>query len=106
MEYCFLRSGAGRLPGRRSPTTRARLLIDYAGEDRAVAQSRTGTKSKSPLAPQLAAFIAMRHSWEGTMTTLQAFLLGMMVAWTPSLVLLGWYLLLEDRQKGVTQEPA
>jgi hypothetical protein len=35
------------------------------------------------------------------MTTLQAFLFGMMVAWTPSLVLLGWFL----RQKGVT-EPA
>jgi hypothetical protein len=41
-----------------------------------------------------------------TMTTLQAFLLGMMVAWTPSLVLLGWFLLLEDRQKGVNEEPA
>jgi hypothetical protein len=43
-------------------------------------------------------------------TTLQAFLLGMMVAWTPSLVLLGWFLfldlLLEDRQKGVTEKPA
>jgi hypothetical protein len=32
------------------------------------------------------------------MTTLQAFLLGMMVAWTPSLILLGWFLLLEDRK--------
>jgi hypothetical protein len=40
------------------------------------------------------------------MTTLQAFLLGMMVAWTPSLVLLGWFLLLEDRQNGATEEPA
>jgi hypothetical protein len=27
------------------------------------------------------------------MTTLQAFLLGMVVAWTPSLLLLGWFLL-------------
>jgi hypothetical protein len=27
------------------------------------------------------------------MTTLQAFLLGIMVAWTPSLLLLGWFLL-------------
>jgi hypothetical protein len=63
-------------------------------------------KSKSPLAPQLAALIAMRHSWEGTITTLQAFLLGMMVAWTPSLILLGWFLLLEDRQKGVPEKPA
>jgi hypothetical protein len=26
------------------------------------------------------------------MTTLQAFLLGMMVAWTPSLVIFGWFL--------------
>jgi hypothetical protein len=40
------------------------------------------------------------------MTTLQAFMLGIMVAWTPSLVLLGWLLLLEDRQNGVTQKPA
>jgi hypothetical protein len=43
------------------------------------------------------------------MTTLQAFLLGMMVAWTPSLLLLGWFLLfpdLADRQNGVTDEPA
>jgi hypothetical protein len=50
------------------------------------------------------------------MTTLQAFLLGMMVAWTPSLVLLGWFLLrraisgpsrlLEDRKNGVTDKPA
>jgi hypothetical protein len=47
-----------------------------------------------------------RLTEERTMTTLQAFLLGMMVAWTPSLVLLGWFLLLEDRQKGVTEEPA
>ena len=27
------------------------------------------------------------------MTNLQAFLLGIMVAWSPSLLLLGWYLL-------------
>ena len=27
------------------------------------------------------------------MTTLQAFLLGIMVAWTPALLVLGWYLL-------------
>jgi hypothetical protein len=50
------------------------------------------------------------------MTTLQAFLLGMMVAWTPSLILLGWFLLrraicepsrlLEDRHNGVTDKPA
>jgi hypothetical protein len=40
------------------------------------------------------------------MTTLQAFLLGIMVAWTPSLVLLGWFLLLKDRQKGVPKKPA
>jgi hypothetical protein len=50
------------------------------------------------------------------MTTLQSFLLGMMVAWTPSLVLLGWFLLWrtisgpdqlpEDRQKGVIKKPA
>jgi hypothetical protein len=45
------------------------------------------------------------------MTTLQAFLFGMMVAWTPSLVLLGWFLLwpssrLEDRQNGMTDKPA
>jgi len=26
------------------------------------------------------------------MTTLEAFLLGIMVAWTPSLLLLGWFL--------------
>jgi hypothetical protein len=49
-------------------------------------------------------------SWteERTMTTLQAFLLGMMVAWTPSLLLLGWllFLTLEDQQKGVTDKPA
>jgi hypothetical protein len=43
---------------------------------------------------------------EGTMTTLEAFLLGMMVAWTPSLILLGWFLLLEDRQNGATEKPA
>jgi hypothetical protein len=51
----------------------------------------------------------MRHKnfmEERTMTTLQAFMLGIMVAWTPSLVLLGWLLLLEDRQNGVTQKPA
>jgi hypothetical protein len=47
------------------------------------------------------------------MTTLEAFLLGMMVAWTPSLVLLGWlvhcaghFRTLEDHQKGVTDKPA
>jgi hypothetical protein len=49
-------------------------------------------------------------SWtkERTMTTLQAFLLGMMVAWTPSLLLLGWLLYpsLEDQQNGVTDKPA
>jgi hypothetical protein len=43
-----------------------------------------------------------------TMTTLQAFLLGLMVGWTPSLVLLGWFLLrlLEDRKNDVTDKPA
>jgi hypothetical protein len=40
------------------------------------------------------------------MTTLQAFLLGMMVAWTPSLVIFGWFLLLEDWENGVTDKPA
>jgi hypothetical protein len=63
-------------------------------------------KSKSPLAPQLAALIAMRRSWEGDNDNTSSILLGMMVAWTPSLVLLGWFLLLEDRQKGVTEKPA
>jgi hypothetical protein len=61
------------------------------------------------LAPQSAPLIAMRHKnfmEERTMTTLQAFVLGLMVAWTPSLVLLGWLLLLEDRQKGVTEKLA
>jgi hypothetical protein len=50
---------------------------------------------------------------ERTMTTLEAFLLGMMVAWTPSLVLLGWLLhcaryfrTLEDHQNSVTDKPA
>jgi hypothetical protein len=54
---------------------------------------------------------AANRAEERTMTTLQAFLLGMMVAWTPSLLLLGWFLLwpsslLEDRQNGVTDKPA
>jgi hypothetical protein len=40
------------------------------------------------------------------MTPFQALLLGMMVAWTPSLILLGWFLLLEDRQNGVPEKPA
>jgi hypothetical protein len=46
------------------------------------------------------------------MTTLQAFLLGMMVAWTPSLLLLGWFLLwrrfrnLEDQPNVATEKPA
>jgi hypothetical protein len=40
------------------------------------------------------------------MTTLQAFLLGMMVAWTTSLILLGWFLLLEDRQNCLSEKPA
>jgi hypothetical protein len=41
------------------------------------------------------------------MTTLQAFFLGMMVAWTPSLVLLAWMLAdtrvadLEDQSSGL-----
>jgi hypothetical protein len=43
------------------------------------------------------------------MTTLQAFWLGMMVAWTPSLLLLGWFLLwrrfrtLEDQPNDATE---
>jgi hypothetical protein len=41
------------------------------------------------------------------MTTMQAFLFGMMIAWPPSLVVLGWFLLwpsslLKDSQNGVT----
>jgi len=42
----------------------------------------------------------------------QAFLLGMMVAWTPSLVLLGWFLLwrwfrtLGDQPNDTTEKPA
>jgi hypothetical protein len=46
------------------------------------------------------------------MTSLQAFLLGMMVAWTPSLVLLLLLCLrapfanLEDQQNGVSKKPA
>jgi hypothetical protein len=46
------------------------------------------------------------------MTSLQAFLLGMMVAWTPSLVLL-WLLSLrapfsglEDQRDGASEKPA
>jgi hypothetical protein len=39
------------------------------------------------------------------MSTTQAFLLGMMVSWTPSLLLLGWMLLhhadLKDEANGV-----
>jgi hypothetical protein len=39
------------------------------------------------------------------MTTTQAFFLGMMVSWTPSLILLGWMLLhdadLKDKASGV-----
>jgi hypothetical protein len=43
------------------------------------------------------------------MTTLQPFLLGIMVAWTPSLLLLGWFLLwrrfrtLEDQPNDATE---
>jgi hypothetical protein len=43
------------------------------------------------------------------MTMLQAFWLGMMVAWTPSLLLLGWFLLwrhfrtLEDQPNDATE---
>jgi hypothetical protein len=106
MEYCFLRSGAGRPPGRRSPTTRARLLIGYAGDNRAVAQSRTGTKIEVTISATIGGLYCHATFMEGTMTTLEAFLLGMMVAWTPSLVLLGWFLLLEDRQNGATEKPA
>jgi hypothetical protein len=40
------------------------------------------------------------------MTTLQAFLLGMMVAWTPSLVIFGWCLFrtpFEDDTKRISR---
>jgi hypothetical protein len=46
------------------------------------------------------------------MTTLQAFLLGITVAWTPSLLLLGWFLFwrrfrnLEDQPNDETEQPA
>jgi hypothetical protein len=44
------------------------------------------------------------------MTPLQAFLLGMMVAWTPSLLVLGWFLLRrqtpEDQPNDANEKPA
>jgi hypothetical protein len=38
----------------------------------------------------------------GVMSTVQAFLLGMMVAWTPSLIIVGW--LVRDAPLGVSAE--
>jgi hypothetical protein len=49
---------------------------------------------------------------ERTMTTLQAFLLGMMVAWTPSLLVLAWFLLRrrfrtpKDQPNDANEKPA
>jgi hypothetical protein len=46
------------------------------------------------------------------MTTLEAFLLGMMVAWTPSMVIFAWFLLraptldLENAKGDMSENPA
>ena len=74
------------------------LLRAVAADNLRLASSRNFSMPAHRVAPQRAAFVAINLNLgvirgDYSMTTLEAFVLGIMVAWTPSLLLLVWCLL-------------